>query len=297
MRASEKGVRFTILVAAMWCDPRQVCAWFEIPPSCTLIVHSQTHFFHYVWPYITLSPWEGSANTEYPNGHISSCTWLNVTVGHILIYGRYRVNDGRGATFTQAGDFLPSPRRDGEKRKDFLSFHDGSLKKKEKRMIIIQPLPSHFSPLSTLQFAPGSVWAVETSLCAFGDRKNRGWSCARSFMLVCIFTPPHLLLKCLPKIPPSWKSVTVFTTGKQLQQTLHYSPRATASSALPALHFFALIQPLPPSFAPWSTGCWQATVNEPKFKTQRHHGTPTGTVRVLRNLSRTVVDGAPGKMR
>lgn len=38
------------------------------------------------------------------------CTWLNVTVRHVLICWRYRVNDGRVVTFTQARELTQALR-------------------------------------------------------------------------------------------------------------------------------------------------------------------------------------------
>lgn len=52
----------------------------------------------------------GDAHTEM-HKHSSSCTWLNVTVRHILICRRYRVNDGHAVTFTQAREFLQTTLR------------------------------------------------------------------------------------------------------------------------------------------------------------------------------------------
>lgn len=162
------------------------------------------------------------------------------------------MNDGPVVIFTQAGvTSLPSQGRKREKWKSFiLSFHYGNTYIKKNGFT----LPHHISaPLSTWQLASGSFWAVETSLWTFGDvtmREEVQRVVLCMLLYACLhFHPAWLAFKASFWTPPRWKSVTVFMTGKQLWQTLHYSPPATYS-ALPAPHFFAPVQSLPPSFAP-----------------------------------------------
>lgn len=79
------------------------CACGLKSTSNTPLVHCQTHFF-IMYGHTSASAHGTVTHIQsLQTRHVSSCTCLNVTVRHILIYGRYRVNDGVVVTFTQAG--------------------------------------------------------------------------------------------------------------------------------------------------------------------------------------------------
>lgn len=90
-----------------------------LPPANR--AHTQTHTcFIIMYDYTSTTPAEKVTNIQrHTRALTSSCTWVNVTVRHVLICWRYRVNDGRVVTFTQAGEFmqtLPGARGDGKAR-------------------------------------------------------------------------------------------------------------------------------------------------------------------------------------
>lgn len=137
---------------------------------------------------------------------------------------------------------MPSQGRKGEKWKSFiLSFHYGNTYIKNR---VDSAPPSTFQP----------TWPVAASgrtALSWGSFSVRGWSCAGSFMLVCIFTPPDWLFKrlseppqmkisyCLHDWEPALADASLFTSSSSLR-----SPRSS---------FFAPEQSLPPSFAPGSS--------------------------------------------
>lgn len=153
----------------------------------------------------------GDAHTEM-HKHSSSCTWLNVTVRHILICRRYRVNDGHAVTFTQAREFLQTTLR-AEGRwesliclwKDLvLSCHYGNVKNS-------LSFPRRLGSLCTPPSLSGSFWFAlcdNTSvslyvclLCEFRrEWEPRGTACAFRLISECLHLP-HAYFQSPPCLP------------------------------------------------------------------------------------------------
>lgn len=137
-----------------------------------------------------------------------------------------------------------------------LSFHYGNLKKSFS-------FPRHFGSLCTPPSLSHSFWfalcdSMSVSLfvclldCVFRHEYKTGSTacvpCVCSFRLVAEhfphanFQPPWFCMSFL-KPPPDGNQLLSSLTGKQLQQTLHYSPLAPALP-LPSPHFFSLTHSL-----------------------------------------------------
>lgn len=81
--------------------------------ACQRSPHTSAHSrFFILYNYSSNTP---KGKVTHVRTHISSSTWLNVTVGHVLICWRYRVNDGHVVTFTQARESMqPLPGAEGD---------------------------------------------------------------------------------------------------------------------------------------------------------------------------------------
>lgn len=115
------------------------------------------------------------------------------------------------------------------------------------------------------------------------------------------FCSPRFM--CFLEIPSDRNQLLSWLTRKQLHQTLHYSPLAPTSPLLFPLLIFSLARSLAHTHThthfrilPWSPGCWQAILSEPKFKTQLCLGMPTWIAEVLRKGFGASADVGPGKM-
>ena len=118
------NLRFAISVVTIWGEAtlrthththtHTVCK--PTPPNstaCQQSPHTSAHFaFFILYNYSSNTP---KGKVTHVRTHISSSTWLNVTVGHVLICWRYRVNDGHVVTFTQARESMqPLPGAEGD---------------------------------------------------------------------------------------------------------------------------------------------------------------------------------------
>lgn len=137
-----------------------------------------------------------------------------------------------------------------------LSFHYGNLKKS---FSFPRHLGSLFRTLSVTLFLICLVWqyvcipvCMLARLCVFRHEYKTGSTacvpCVCSFRLVAEhfphanFQPPWFCMSFL-KPPPDGNQLLSSLTGKQLQQTLHYSPLAPALP-LPSPHFFSFTHSL-----------------------------------------------------
>ena len=284
------------------------------PPNstaCQQSPHTSAHFaFFILYNYSSNTP---KGKVTHVRTHISSSTWLNVTVGHVLICWRYRVNDGHVVTFTQARESMqPLPGAEGDGKPWYVYGKTLSCP------FIMEMWRSRLaspgvSPFGRAPFCDGTSVSVCACLCVLRHAyKCKAGSAARaSFFLSHVqaelldFSSCQLLLPSFYMFswnpPPDGNQLPSWLTGKQLQQTLHYSPLAPASP-LQSPHFFSLSHTLSISYTlslcpspPRSPGCWQAILSEPKFKTQPCLGMPTGIAGVPRKGFGAVLGGAREK--
>ncbi len=103
------NLRFTISVVTVWDEARlhaHTCAHAHIHRAHT---HRCPLALSFCTTTLVDQPQQRGRWHTYKDRHSHTythlCTWLNVTVRHILICWRYRVNDGHVVTFTQARDF------------------------------------------------------------------------------------------------------------------------------------------------------------------------------------------------
>lgn len=184
------------------------------------------------------------------------CTWLNVTVRHVLICWRYRLNDGRVVTFTQARELTQALR--GAKGDEDGWYVYGETLSCAFAMEMWRnrlAFPQHLSWLCATPSLSSSLILralLLACVCFFSFR--RAFKC-KTGSRVCVCAPLQLLAQllllyhpranfcsprfmCFLEIPSDRNQLLSWLTRKQLHQTLHYSPLAPTSPLLFALLIF-----------------------------------------------------------
>lgn len=108
------NLRFTISVVAIWgeaCSHIRTQFVAPAPPKCFFPPCQRGHTLTSSFGMTIHQPKQrGRWHTCKDVDTHLFCTWLNVTVRHVLICWRYRLNDGRVVTFTQARELTQALR-------------------------------------------------------------------------------------------------------------------------------------------------------------------------------------------